>query len=159
MSRQLKVLTDLESIMREESSDRAALPNKAQCLYVEPLPSGERKNCKNCALWVTDFRCLIHEPTIHIAADAICGYWVGGKPRDSDFRLAIETYIPPSLTGLTFALQGTSCDNCTWYESQEQEKGRCHGLQEGGKPASVRARACCARWEPTKRDRPSGGSR
>jgi hypothetical protein len=147
MTRRLTVVQELQSLLSEES-DEAPLPEKSQCLYVEPLPNGERKNCKNCALWVTSARCLIHEPSIHIGPDWVCGYWVGGKPLDSDFHLQIKNYIPRSLTGLTVAKEGTACDNCKWFDREKgEEKGHCEALQEQGKPAAVEARGCCSRWD------------
>jgi hypothetical protein len=161
MPRQLEVLRDLASVLdeRSEQGGEAPLPEKSQCLYVEPLPNGERKNCKNCALWVTTSRCLIHDPTIHIPGDWICGYWVGGRPLDSDLHLDIKQYIPPSFTGLGVAIDGTACDNCMWYEAESKERGKCHALQEHSKPASVLARACCSRWQQPTRGPSSAGSR
>ena len=147
MVRQLEVLKDLDSILEREEPKKAPLPEKSQCLFVEPLPNGDRKNCKNCALWVTSARCLIHDPKLHIPEDWICGYWVGGKPLDTDLKLDIKQYIPPSLTGLGSAPEGTACDNCRWFESTSEAQGKCHGLQEKGKPPIVAARACCSRWD------------
>ncbi len=135
--------------MLEEKPSVAPLPERSQCLYVEPLPNGDRKNCKNCALWVTSSRCLIHDPVIWVDKEAICGYWVGGKPQEGDLHLNMKLgdFVSPAFSGLTIVKEGTSCDNCKWYEPKDAGSGRCHGLEEKGQPPPVQARGCCARWE------------
>lgn len=147
----LRVLDDLKRVLGEENA-HAPLPTLPQVLYVPPLPDKARKNCSNCCMFVTSGSCQLHGPKTKISPQAVCGYWVGGKPRPQRLLVDVD-YVNPSLSGLDIVKGGTSCDTCKWFEAAQPGKGTCHGVrnESGSGLASVEARGCCARWESGKK--------
>jgi hypothetical protein len=143
MGPKLSILQELNGLVLEKS-DRAPLPGKAETLYVEPMASGERRNCRNCCMWVKDSRCMIHEPSLHISGDYVCGYHSPGEPLDRN-PLKITDVVSPNLSGLTLVVGGTACNNCRYASA-----GHCMAMEEDGKHPPISPLGCCSRWEKTK---------
>lgn len=112
-------------------------------LYARPNDDESRKQCSNCALWVSSESCMIHDVDLKIIGDMVCGYHIYGSP--SDQRLLPKARpLDPRLSGLELTNNGTSCDNCTYYGDR-----KCYAVadnNEGTPPTDVNPRGCCARW-------------
>lgn len=122
-------------------------PTPPDVLYAPPNIDGTRKQCENCFLYLfMDERCLIHAADLAIHPLAVCGYHVEGAPLRARPAKMLAIPLDPKLTGLILTDRGTSCDLCSWYEKKTKDKGLCHGVMVDGKPASVDALGCCARW-------------
>ena len=115
---------------------RANLPSKADVLYVEPMETGQRHNCKSCRFWKKPTTCALLPKDAPVTALTVCGYWCGEEP------------LEPKLVGLVSAPEGAACDVCAFYEPQTLTVGLCHAVtsDKEGSYASVRPRACCSRW-------------
>lgn len=114
-------------------------------LYQPPNPDGSRKKCGNCVFWVRGDpgKCVIHEKSIDVYKDHICGYYVYGRPKSEWVGLEEIEPVKPKYSGLERILGGTSCDTCKAFDN-----GSCHMVYVEGNPAKVDAKACCARWTP-----------
>src|SRR5260221_527390 len=80
---------------------QAPLPEPWGVLYAPPSPDGNRKSCSNCVMYATaDRECYIHDSTLDIDPQAICGYWVYGLPMERfPYRLPMVP-VDPGLSGL-----------------------------------------------------------
>jgi hypothetical protein len=143
----MKVLEDLAKL--EEPGRSAPLPEPWAVLYVHPTKNGDRRNCRNCIMFSTeDGKCEIMDPSkTSVTPDHVCGYHVFGKPmKEFSARAGIQ-YVDPKTSGLSVVKGGTSCDVCKFFESGESGKGTCRGVIVKGKPATVEAKGCCARYQ------------
>jgi len=139
MHRSLKVLDEVRGLLDERRRE-VPLPTKAEALYVEPTARKEGRSCRNCVMWSRTDQCLIHEPSLHISGDYVCGYHSPGEPMEALPDRKRE-YVSPGLSGLVLVPGGTYCGVCRWAEN-----GKCRALQEHGEPAAIEEYSCCARW-------------
>jgi hypothetical protein len=164
MGAKLKILEELTGFLSEEE-EKGPLPELWGVLYVEPAPGGERRQCANCVLWspgtwVGDGyseeagHCAIHEKTLKVTSDQICGYHVFGNPQEKRLDFEGMTPVNPRYSGLGSHVGGVSCDTCKMYRPMEEEEGVCIATRYRGKPAPVHPRGCCARWEEKPKDGP-----
>lgn len=147
--RQLSVWSGADETPAKETG-RAGLPKTWGVLFAYPNPDGSRKACANCLMWVRTQTCMVHEPTLAVPMNAVCGYHIYGEPhleREHDHKKV--QFLDPELSGLEQVPGGTSCDRCKWYEPQMPNQGLCNAVleNESNSPALVEALACCARWE------------
>lgn len=149
-------------------------PLPGEVLYVPPAPNGAGRMCSNCALYLSthrgdgDARCMVHEPSLPIAPQQVCGYHVFGQPRHHT-GLDVEEFVTPELSGLITAPRGgTRCGNCYFYEGVKRDLETAACLAVAGKesdlygsganeieppgawtPAEVNKNGCCSRWRET----------
>lgn len=140
------LIENARKLSEEDVVEPAPLPEPWAALYVGPRPDLARRNCGNCMMWAQTQQCSILDPKIKVTEDMICGYWVGGEPMPKLMPHKVE-YVDPKLAGLEIVPDGTACDNCKWYEAEQNDAGHCHAVQQNGKFAVVHPRGCCARWE------------
>lgn len=130
--------------------DEISRPTPGDVLYVEPNPDRTRKTCANCFLWrSTNQTCAIHDPSVVVVADMICGYHVYGQPQEADLVLSSLQVVSPSNSGLEHVAGGTSCDNCKHYRPSAQTSGHCVAVADPDDQdvdVLVDALGCCARW-------------
>lgn len=124
------------------------LPKADEVCYVGPEPKGQRKNCKNCMMWVKTNQCGIHEPRVEVLPDMVCSYWVGGDSMPEYPKGHKVYYIDPEFSGLMTAKGGTSCDVCKFYKPTSDDVSKCLAVTDetGKKLATVNGKGCCARW-------------
>jgi hypothetical protein len=143
----LPLLEDLAKL--EEDDAGAPLPEPWAVLYVHPTKNGDARNCKNCILFVAPRgTCEIMDPEKQkVTPDHVCGYHIFGKPLKEPRSWPGLQFVDPKTSGLSLAKGGTSCDQCKFFEAGEGDKGTCHGVISKGKPATVEAKGCCARYQ------------
>jgi hypothetical protein len=142
------ILEDVKTALSDEKESEVPLPTAAEVLYVLPLPSEDRKNCQNCALFVKSGSCNIHKPQIQVSPESICGYWVGGEPTEKRWETKVD-YVEPEYSGLEHIKGGTSCSNCHWFEPKDRGEGKCRAVLDpkSKKHLHVLGKSCCSRWQ------------
>lgn len=129
--------------MLDPDIDPASLPTLPELLYAFPNPDGEGKKCGNCVSYARgDQRCFIHEPSLKIADNQVCGYHVNGEPVERFDRTPKMDPVTPEFSGLVTTLDGAYCGVCCHFSM-----GECNAAQEEGGFARVEDLACCARWK------------
>lgn len=127
-------------------------PTPDQVLYTPQNPDGTRKQCQNCVLWISEHQaeCCIHDPTVFVPPDAICGYHVFGPPRSvRDATMNGVEFVAPETSGLEEVQGGTACEGCVHYTPTNITSGVCGAVAEAEEPdvgAIVDARGCCTMW-------------
>lgn len=117
-------------------SQRVRLPTLQEVGYCPPNPDGSRQQCRNCFLWLSaKVECAVHDPSVIVPPDAVCGAHIYGKPQDQiddSARLLRERLQPltPELSGLCQVNGGASCDRCTMYKAIGRMQGTCIGTRD-----------------------------
>jgi len=141
-------IAELEIILAETKQEKKETfdkPYMSGVVYSKPNSDDSRKNCKNCALWVTTQNCLIHPRSLVVSGDEICGHHLHGKPRAEWLQLEGIDPLDPKFSGVQKADGGASCDSCVFYR---EDGHKCSGVvSEGGELATVEALGRCSRWE------------
>lgn len=144
------VINELQKLMEPEGQDdvKTALPPElGEVLYVPPAPGGEHRNCQNCILWSPLLvQCSIHENTVEVTADHVCGYHIFGAPSKQWKDMKGLQPVNPKFSGLTLVKGGTACENCQHFKSLEDEDGLCVAVMKKKRPAHVHPKGCCTRW-------------
>jgi hypothetical protein len=149
-----KTIAELNRLLEPEGRDdpkRAELPERAEVLYTEPAPGGESRSCANCVLWspLTE-HCAVHERTVAITKDHVCGNHLFGTPSRQWKELKGVQMLNPRFSGLMLVRGGAACEGCQHYTEVEEEDGVCAAVLRRGKPAHVHPRACCTRFAARK---------
>jgi len=129
-------------------------PEKGEVLYADPNPDGSRKACLNCIMWVSDnaiedgAKCLIHEKSLQVEGNMVCGYHVYGEPMDKWMDHPGITPVQPDMSGLILAPYGTSCDICLFFVAGRGTSATCLAVNSDTHEvdAFVEALGCCSRW-------------
>lgn len=122
------------------------LPTLLELLYVGPNPDGSRKKCGNCWKWAMDQRCL--EVEGEIKEGQVCSLHIYGKPQDKMVDMG-QALLSRARAGLieTPEGEGTSCDNCKYYQAEES---LCRRAREPDSPdpgTKVDPKGCCNGWD------------
>jgi len=130
-------------LLRKAKRYKEVQPTLPQVLYTEPNPDGSAKRCGNCYMWVDNGKrngnqCIIHEKSLDVDSNQICGYHIFGKPRDG-WRIINLDPVNPKYSGLKRAKSGAICGNC-----QNFIGGRCQAVRE---KAKVHPKGGCVLWE------------
>ena len=149
----LPILDEIKKIIDgdkpEEKKKQAPLPELWGVTYVEPMPGGAHRNCKNCFMWVIgENKCLIHDKNLKVTGLMVCGYHVPGQPQRKWIEFPGLVPENPKYSGLNGEVpDGTACENCKFFESTGDETGVCYGTVKKNRPAPVHPKGCCSRWE------------
>jgi len=129
----------------------APLPTPSGALYRKPNPDGSRKRCGDCMMWVREKRCLIHEKSLEVTDDLVCGFNVFGAPLDKWMEHpGGRMPVTPEESGLRPAGPGVACASCRFYQDQGGGKGLCFGVSKESDrrpPQPVDLLGWCARYE------------
>lgn len=141
----LRGLYEALTEQEEGEVENGPLPEAWGVLYANPNPDDSRKQCINCMMWSRDDRCSIHEDSVEVTEDHVCGYHVYGEPMDERMDHPGMAAVTSELSGLTLIPGGTSCDICRLYFAEEGNK--CLGaVGSDGNLLDVQPKGCCARW-------------
>jgi hypothetical protein len=117
-------------------------------LYLEPLTpeqSGDFAQCSSCSLFLPGKkRCAVFGPDDVVKANASCGLYISGKPKDDQ---RITSSITPVEAG--YVEGQVRCENCSWYKD-----GTCdlYAQLDQAMPdtfrlgSTVSPKGCCNAW-------------
>ena len=135
---------------KDDEMEHVPRPTPGDVLYTAQNPDRTRKRCANCFLWKAKAQeCVIHDPTIIVAENMVCGYHVFGKPQEHDIVAESLDPVTPENSGLIVTEDGVSCDSCSYFRSLAQLSGLCIAVADPDTAESdfvVEALGCCARW-------------
>ena len=141
-----KALSISETSKEEHQETKSSgYPTPGEMLYQPPNPDGSRKKCGNCFMFCKEEdKCLIFKKGQKVVESQICRYYVFGTPRNKWQDMGIDP-IDTKMAGLEEVGEGTSCDNCEYFN-----KNKCYRVApEKGKepPTPVDPLSCCNGWE------------
>lgn len=136
-------LRELIEAAKDEIKSSGQKIKRDAFLYLEPKePRDEFAQCSSCRMYLPGKEhCGIMGPSVHVPAEASCGFYMHGEPSDDQ---ECEVVVKPSEAGLV--RRQVRCENCASYDS-----GKCKlytALNEA-KPdlfdldENVVAQACC----------------
>lgn len=148
-----KDVSDSEKRVEVPAADydaAAAAPKQAKEAVLYVLKPDTQYQCKDCPLYLTGDRCVIHGIDDVIKGIGSCGFWVKGNPN-------LNNHTPP--LGLVTKLEsgymenepGFSCKRCSVFGGAEIKKcARVDENSQGDTPGEINPDACCNAWTPEK---------
>jgi hypothetical protein len=133
----------LEKKQKEAGTQSGHKIKRDAFLYLAPRePKDEFAQCSTCRMFLPDKeRCAILGPSVHVPAEASCGFYIHGEPNDDQ---DCEVVVKPTEAGLV--RREVRCENCAsfddgkckLYETLNEIKPEIFDLDE-----NVDSGACC----------------